>query len=94
MGANIGLTKMAEATPRIFYRQMVNAAQWRMYDIALARASSVLVNFQKEQKLLSYWEMEQLPLLIEYVYPLLHVLNMQIPIHTMGQEKVERYIDL
>lgn len=38
MGANIGLTKMVEATPRIFYRQMVNAAQWRMYDIALARA--------------------------------------------------------
>ncbi|MCT4573129.1 transposase, partial [Bacillus thuringiensis] len=55
MGTNIGLTKMAEATPGISYRQMANASQWRMYDDAMVRAQSILVNFQKEQKLSSYW---------------------------------------
>jgi TnpA family transposase len=45
MGTNIGLTKMAEATPRISYRQMANTAQWRMHDDAMIRAQSVLVNF-------------------------------------------------
>ena len=29
MGTNIGLTKMAEATPDISYRQMANVMQWR-----------------------------------------------------------------
>lgn len=32
MGTKIGLTKMAEATPSISYRQMANAAQWRLYE--------------------------------------------------------------
>ncbi len=35
MGTNIGLTKMAEATPGISYHQLANASQWRMYDDAL-----------------------------------------------------------
>lgn len=34
-GTNIGLTKMTEATPGISYRQMVNAAQWRLYEDAM-----------------------------------------------------------
>ncbi|ADH09928.1 TPA: Tn3 family transposase [Bacillus paranthracis] len=55
MGTNIGLTKMAEATPGISYRQMANTAQWRMYDDAMVRAQSVLVNFQHRRQLATYW---------------------------------------
>lgn len=55
MGTNIGLTKMAEATDNITYYQMANVAQWRMYDDALNRARSVLVNFQNKLSLPSYW---------------------------------------
>jgi hypothetical protein len=43
MGTNIGLTKMAEATPEFTYKQLVNASQWRMYDDALHRSQATLV---------------------------------------------------
>ena len=46
---------MAEATPGISYRQMANTAQWRMYDDAMVRAQSVLVNFQHRRQLARYW---------------------------------------
>lgn len=55
MGTNIGLTKMADATPGVTYHQMANAAQWRMYDDALNRAQATLVNFQRRLALPSYW---------------------------------------
>ncbi|PFJ39484.1 DDE transposase [Bacillus thuringiensis] len=55
MGTNIGLTKMAEATPNISYHQLANASQWRMYDDALNRAQAILVNFQHRLPLASYW---------------------------------------
>lgn len=55
MGTNIGLTKMADATPGINYHQMANAAQWRLYDDALNRAQATLVNFQHKLALSSYW---------------------------------------
>jgi len=55
MGTNIGLTKMADATPGITYHQMANAAQWRLYDDAISRAQATLVNFQKKSTLASYW---------------------------------------
>ncbi|WP_458413360.1 Tn3 family transposase [Schinkia sp. CFF1] len=55
MGTNIGLTKMADATPGITYHQMANAAQWRLYDDALNRAQATLVNFQHKLALSSYW---------------------------------------
>lgn len=55
MGTNIGLTKMAEATPDVSYRQMANASQWRMYEDALNRAQAVLVNFQKRGPFAYYW---------------------------------------
>jgi TnpA family transposase len=55
MGTNIGLTKMADATPGITYHQMANAAQWRLYDDAISRAQATLVNFQKKLTLASYW---------------------------------------
>ena len=32
MGMNIGLSKMAEATPGLTYKQLANASQWRMYE--------------------------------------------------------------
>ncbi|PFW76283.1 DDE transposase [Bacillus sp. AFS075960] len=54
MGTNIGLTKMAEATPGISYHQLANASQWRMYDDALNRAQAMLVNFQHRLPLASY----------------------------------------
>lgn len=55
MGTNIGLTKMADATPNITYHQMANTAQWRMYDDAMTRAQSALVNFQLRLPLSHYW---------------------------------------
>jgi hypothetical protein len=55
MGTNIGLTKMAEATPNISYHQMANTAQWRMYDDAMNRAQATLVNFQHRLDLSEYW---------------------------------------
>lgn len=55
MGTNIGLTKMAKATPGISYRQMANVAQWRMYEDAMNRAQAVLVNFHHQRKLVTYW---------------------------------------
>jgi len=54
MGTNIGLAKMADS-PGITYRQMANAAQWRMYDDAMRRAQATLVNYQHKQFLSSYW---------------------------------------
>lgn len=55
MGTNIGLTKMAEATPTISYRQMANVAQWRMYVDAMNRAQAILVNFHHQRSLSTYW---------------------------------------
>lgn len=55
MGTNIGLTKMAEATPSISYRQMANTAQWRLYEDAMNKAQAVLVNFHHKLALPSYW---------------------------------------
>ncbi len=55
MGTNVGLTKMADATPGISYHQMANAAQWRMYDDAMNRAQATLVNFHHRRSLAAYW---------------------------------------
>lgn len=55
MGTNIGLSKMADSSPGISYRQMANTAQWRMYDEAMKKAQSVLVNYQHKLFLSSYW---------------------------------------
>ena len=55
MGTNIGLTKMADATPGFTYKQLANISQWRMYEDALNRAQSVLVNFQHKLKISKYW---------------------------------------
>jgi len=55
MGTNIGLSKMADSSPGITYRQMANTAQWRMYDDAMKRAQASLVNYQHGLFLSSYW---------------------------------------
>lgn len=55
MGTNVGLMKMAEATPDITYRQMANAAQWRLYEDAMNKAQAVLVNFHHKLALSSFW---------------------------------------
>ena len=55
MGANIGLSKMADSTPGISYHQMANAVQWRMYDEAMKRAQSCLVNYQHRLSLPARW---------------------------------------
>lgn len=55
MGTNIGLTKMAEAAQEVSYRQMSTASQWRLYEDALNKAQAVLVNFQHQLNLSSYW---------------------------------------
>jgi TnpA family transposase len=55
MGTNIGLTKMADATPEATYRQMASAVQWRMYDDAMNRTLAVLVRFQHKEPFSQHW---------------------------------------
>ncbi|MFT9497650.1 Tn3 family transposase [Anaerosolibacter sp.] len=55
MGTNIGLSKMADATPGITYRQIANTAQWRLYDDAMKKAQATLVNYHHKLFLSSYW---------------------------------------
>lgn len=55
MGMNIGLSKMAEATPELTYKQLANVSQWRMYEDAMNKAQAVLVNFHHKLQLSSYW---------------------------------------
>jgi TnpA family transposase len=55
MGTNIGLTKMAEATQGVSYRQMSTASQWRLSEDAMNKAQAVLVNYQHQLALSSYW---------------------------------------
>ncbi|MDT7918762.1 Tn3 family transposase [Clostridium perfringens] len=55
MGTNIGLSKMADATPGITYKQLSSVSQWRMYDDAMTRAQAVLVNYHHKLKLSKYW---------------------------------------
>jgi len=55
MGTNIGLSKMADSTPGISYRQMANTAQWRLYDDAMKKAQSTLVNYHHKLFLSAFW---------------------------------------
>ncbi|MGC9673744.1 Tn3 family transposase [Staphylococcus haemolyticus] len=55
MGMNIGLGKMAEATPELTYKQLANVSQWRMYEDAMNKAQAVLVNFHHKLQLPFYW---------------------------------------
>ncbi len=55
MGMNIGLSKMAEATPDLTYKQLANVSQWRMHEDAMNKAQAVLVNFHNKLDLSSYW---------------------------------------
>lgn len=55
MGMNIGLSKMAEATPGLTYKQLANVSQWRMYEDAMNKAQAVLVNSHHKLQLSSYW---------------------------------------
>ncbi|WP_249168633.1 transposase [Alkaliphilus sp. B6464] len=55
MGTNIGLSKMADSTDGITYYQMADTAQWRLYDDALIRAQSTLVNFLHKLSLPYCW---------------------------------------
>ncbi|PMC34622.1 DDE transposase [Bacillus sp. UMB0899] len=55
MGMNIGLSKMAEATPGLTYKQLANVSQWRMYEDAMNKAQAILVNFHHKLQLSSHW---------------------------------------
>lgn len=55
MGTNIGLSKMADATPGVTYKQLANVAHWRMHEDAMNRAQATLVNYQHRLKMASYW---------------------------------------
>jgi hypothetical protein len=54
-GINVGLSKMAEATPGLTYKQLANVSQWRMYEDAMNKAQTVLVNFHQKLQLPFYW---------------------------------------
>lgn len=55
MGLNIGLSKMADATPGLTYKQLANVSQWRMHEDAMNKAQAILVNFHHKLELSSYW---------------------------------------
>lgn len=55
MGTNIGLSKMSDSTPGISYKQMANSAQWRLYDDAMKKAQSTLVNYHHKLFLSVFW---------------------------------------
>lgn len=55
MGTNIGLSKMADATPGITYKQLANVSQWRIHEDALNRAQAILVNFHHKLDIPYYW---------------------------------------
>lgn len=55
MGTNIGLSKMSDSTPGISYKQMANSAQWRLYDDAMKKAQSTLVNYHHKLFLSAFW---------------------------------------
>lgn len=55
MGTNVGLTKMADATPGISYYQMANTVEWRMYEDAMNKSLATLVNFHHSLNLPNYW---------------------------------------
>lgn len=55
MGTNIGLEKMADATPGISYWQMANVAQWRMEEEAMKTAQAALVNYHHQLDLPLLW---------------------------------------
>lgn len=55
MGLNIGLSKLAEATPGLTYKQLANVSQWRMHECAMNKAQAILVNFHHKLDLSSYW---------------------------------------
>lgn len=55
MGTNIGLSKIADSTPDISYRKMANTAQWRLYDDAIKKAQSTLVNYHNKLFLSAFW---------------------------------------
>lgn len=55
MGTNIGLSKIADATPGITYKQLSAISQWRLYDDAMERAQTALVNYHNKLKLSQYW---------------------------------------
>ena len=55
MGTNVGIVKMAEATPGITYYQMANSVEWRMYEDAFNKSQAKLVNFHHALDLPGYW---------------------------------------
>lgn len=55
MGTNVGLSKMADATPSVTYKQLSGVSQWRLYDDAMEKAQTVLVNYHNKLKLSKYW---------------------------------------
>src|SRR5690625_7980654 len=54
MGMNIGLSKMAEATPGLTYTQLANVSQCCMYEDAMNKAQAILVHFHHKLQLSFY----------------------------------------
>lgn len=55
IGTNIGTGKMADSLSTISYKQLANAAQWRLYDDSLKKAQATLVNYQNKLFLSDFW---------------------------------------
>ena len=91
MGMNIGLSKMAEATPGLTYKQLANVSQWRMYEDAMNKAQAVLVNFHHYMQMQTHiTELEKEPPSID-----LQVINSFFGLtHLLGFKFAPRIRDL
>ena len=95
MGTNIGLTKMAEATPDISYRQMANVMQWRLHEDAMNRAQATLVNLQHRLSLI--WILGRWDNIIFRWYACscwCIIITCRCQIHITELEKEQPFIDL
>jgi TnpA family transposase len=55
LGTNIGLKKMEQAVKGLTYKQISNAANWRMSDDNMEKAMTDIINCQHKQPYAKYW---------------------------------------
>lgn len=55
LGTNLGLQQMADHAPDVTYEQLARVTQWYLQDVNIEKANALLVNFQHQLQIASYW---------------------------------------
>lgn len=55
LGTNLGLQQMADHSPEVTYEQLARVSQWYLQDENIEKANALLVNFQHQLPIASYW---------------------------------------